>query len=571
MKRIGKIAVLAVTTLTAASCSLLDVEPTVIMKDTYYNTEQEVLHGLAGVYGAMNNEDFYGSNYSIICSLNDDLSYCRASSATYQIDFLEHSAGSIEVYNLWTAIYKGVKNANAFMNAMRDSDLDPDGFYYHEGRFMRAYYHFLLAQCWGDVPLLDFENTSAQKLHIAKTPQYDVLKWVIDEMDACLDYLPETLDNAPSRVTRTTAEGILARVCLFTAGATVDRGADSADDYYKKAMDYSWAVIDSGLHDLNPDYSDVFIRMISDKYDTQYRESMWEVEFKGNREDANNWTNGRIGELNGLQSSPSGNYDQCKCNYSYARYNGSLYLWDLYWQTDRTDDEQAQKTISDVRQNWNMPPYNYAGSTVVGPYDDPDGGKTTCTAGIDKTPYVYSGVATSADPTVGGGMRNCGKFRRETVYEGVRSSPSLYNQINFPILRYSDVLLMYAEAYNEYNKTPSEDVYGYVVKVRNRAKIKTRPYSEYTSYAAFREFVRNERARELCFEAIRKYDLIRWGIFVGQLKKYAEWSQDIRWAVTGNTAAQAARLATVRERHIVLPVPSIEIGVNPSLKQHPLW
>ena len=208
MKRIGKIAVLAATTLAAASCSLLDVEPTVIMKDTYYNTEQEVLHGLAGVYGVMNNEDFYGSNYSIICSLNDDLSYCRASSATYQIDFLEHGAGSIEVYNLWTAIYKGVKNANAFMNAMRDSDLDPDGFYYHEGRFMRAYYHFLLAQCWGDVPLLDFENTSAQKLHIAKTPQYDVLKWVIGEMDACLDYLPEALDNAPSRVTRTTGPGL---------------------------------------------------------------------------------------------------------------------------------------------------------------------------------------------------------------------------------------------------------------------------------------------------------------------------------------------------------------------------
>jgi len=46
---------------------------------------------------------------------------------------------------------------------------------------------------------------------------------------------------------------------------------------------------------------------------------------------------------------------------------------------------------------------------------------------------------------------------------------------------------------------------------------------------------------------------------------------DIRWAATGNTAAQAARLATVQERHIVLPVPSIEIGVNLSLKQHPLW
>ena len=208
----------------------------------------------------------------------------------------------------------------------------------------------------------------------------------------------------------------------------------------------------------------------------------------------------------------------------------------------------------------------------MGPYDDAGSGKTTCAAGIDKTPYVFSGIPTSTDPTVGGGMRNCGKFRRETVYEGVRSSPSLYNQINFPLLRYSDVLLMYAEAYNEYHKAPSEDAYDMVEKVRTRAGIQTRPYSEYASYEAFREFVRNERARELCFEAIRKYDLIRWGIFVEQMKKYAVWTQDVRWAATGSTAAYAARLAAaVRERHVVLPVPSIEIGVNPNLKQNPLW
>ena len=220
---------------------------------------------------------------------------------------MEYSAGSIEIYNLWVAIYKGIKNANAFMNAMQDSDLESAQSYYYEARFMRAYYHFLLAQCWGDVPLLDFENTNAQQLQIAKTPQYEVLKWVISEMDACLNELSEDLSIAPSRVTRTTAQGILARVCLFTAGATVDRGTDSADEYYRLAMDYSKKVIDSHLHQLNPDYSDIFIKMISDQYDTEYRESMWAVEFKGNREDANHWTNGRIGELNGLQSSPSGN------------------------------------------------------------------------------------------------------------------------------------------------------------------------------------------------------------------------------------------------------------------------
>lgn len=554
-----------------ASCSLLDVKPEVIMKDTYYNSEQEVIYGLAGVYGVMNNEDFYGATYSITCSSNDDLMYYRGSTPTYQIDLLEHSPGSIEIYNLWCALYKGIKNANAFMDAVEDSGFDPDDIYWNEARFMRAWYHFLLAQCWGDVPLLDFENTNSQHLNIAKTSQYEVLKWVIAEMEASLPFIPKSLDNAPSRVTYTTVEGIIARVCLFTAGASVDRKGDSPEQYWKKAMDYSKDVIDSRLHRLNDSYPAIFINMISDKYDTEYHESMWEADFIGNREDANHYSNGRIGELNGLQSSPGGNYDQCLCNFSYAFYNASLYLWDLYWQTDRTDDENALKTITDERQNWNIPPYNYAGSTTIGPYGDNPEGKNTCTAGIDKTPYVYNKVSTTDDPTVGGGMRNCGKFRRETIYEGTRSSPSLYNQINFPILRYSDVMLMYAEAYNEYHRAPSQEVYDIVAEIRTRAKVKTRPYSEYDDYDSFRQFVINERGRELCFEALRKYDLIRWGIYVSQLKKYAEWTQDARWSGTGNTAAHALRLASVQERHVVLPIPSIEIGVNPNLVQNPLW
>ena len=218
-----------------ASCSLLDVKPEVIMKDTYYNSEQEVIYGLAGVYGVMNNEDFYGATYSITCSSNDDLMYYRGSTPTYQIDLLEHSPGSIEIYNLWCALYKGIKNANAFMDAVEDSGFDPDDIYWNEARFMRAWYHFLLAQCWGDVPLLDFENTNSQHLNIAKTSQYEVLKWVIAEMEASLPFIPKSLDNAPSRVTYTTVEGIIARVCLFTAGASVDRKGDSPEQYWKKA------------------------------------------------------------------------------------------------------------------------------------------------------------------------------------------------------------------------------------------------------------------------------------------------------------------------------------------------
>ena len=43
------------------SCGFLDVEPQVICSDTFYNTQEEALYGLAGVYGVMNNEAFYGN------------------------------------------------------------------------------------------------------------------------------------------------------------------------------------------------------------------------------------------------------------------------------------------------------------------------------------------------------------------------------------------------------------------------------------------------------------------------------------------------------------------------------
>ena len=57
--------------------------------------------------------------------------------------------------------------------------------------------------------------------------------------------------------------------------------------------------------------------------------------------------------------------------------------------------------------------------------------------------------------------------------------------------------------------------------VRDRAGIKTKDISEYDQ-ASFRELIRNERGRELCFESLRKYDLIRWGIYVEEMNNYTK-------------------------------------------------
>ena len=225
-----------------------------------------------------------------------------------------------------------------------------------------------------------------------------------------------------------------------------------------------------------------------------------------------------------------------------------------------------------------MCPYNYNGNASFPPYPDASGYskdtyKNITLRSYAKTPYNASQVSTSEDPTVARGVRNCGKWRRETIYEAQMSAKDLYTCINYPLLRYSDVLLMYAEADNEFNGTPSQEAYDCVKEVRDRAGIETKPFADYSSYTDFQQFVRNERARELCFESLRKYDLIRWGIFVESMKDYLTDTQAPEWPAGNLTATQAAQIIgqNVQARHVLLPIPTIELGVNTSLTQNKLW
>ena len=543
------------------SCGFLEVDPQVICSDTFYNTQEEALYGLAGVYGVMSNEAFYGNYYSLICSNLDDLCYFNRSTTANYTNMYKHDASATEIYDAWTEMYKGIRNANAFMEAITETQFDQDGKLYNEARFLRAYYHFLLAQAWGDVPLRTKAVTNHDEVMCAASPQLEVLSWAAEEMEACIRLAGEDLAQSPSRINKYIVHGILARTYLFMAGESVKGGNKS--EFYQKAMQHTEKIISSGKFQLNPEYSQVFINMISDKYDRDYYESMWEVDFMGHRASADSWSNGRIGDLIGLQSSAGKEYSTFLCNYAYGQYDGSLKLWDLYWTVDRTSDEMSLPTVTDKRQEWNMPPYNYAGCKN-------DTLQISIPASIAKAPYIYAGTTTFDDPITAQAIRNCGKWRREVEYEELMDSKRLYTGINYPLLRYSDVLLMYAEASLEYNKTVSLEAYECVKSVRDRAAVKTNDFSTY-DVDSFRELVRNERGRELCFEGIRKYDLIRWGIFVEAMNGYVKAATDKRWSRSAKASYAAAIGRAVQPKHIVLPVPAVELGVNNLLVQNPLW
>ena len=607
IKSILKLGTLALLTAALPACSFLDTDPQIIPDDGYYNSEQKLIYGLAGVYGALNSEALYGNYYSLQIANADDLCYFNNyNNSESRPDRYNHSAGTATIYDTWSKLYEGIKNANRYIEAVEKTEIDPGklsvdiGLYIAEARFLRAYYHFLLAQAWGDVPLRVKATTSPNPndVQMAATPQEQVLKWCADEIEATIPDLYEPIDNTPSRVSQTVAQGILARVYLFMAGESVKQidGLDKKE-MYRRAAYWANEVIASHKHDLNESYEEIFINMIRDQYDTQFHESMWEAEFLGDRTSATDWTNGRIGDLIGLRSqSRTTNYSEWACNYSYGYYNGSYTLWQLYWENDRTADETASATVIDKRLTWNLPGYNYRGMNNQKISYKNKAGETVTrylqqTQSMFKTPWVYNNNFAMPDiegldqtiedafdptdlvydPTVMCAVRNAGKWRRETVYEKQMSAKSLYTTINFPILRYADVLLMYAEAINEYAGAPDDQAKEAIREIRKRAGVKT-DESLLGDYRSFRDLVRNERGRELAFEGLRKWDLIRWGTFVEKMHNVGTIQPPLQKSGYHKYANYAsANYANVTARHIYLPIPTKELAVNHALRQNPLW
>ena len=565
-----------------SGCKALDLEPNIITEDQFYTSSEQAQLGLNAVYGVLNSYQLYGWRLVLDLGYNTDISMSLSTTNTEMHGAtLELTANSASVSEPWVWLYKGIGNANAFLEKISGTDLDPDGSMCAQARFLRAYYHFILAQNWRDVPLKTTSTASYREVRIAATPQRDVLKWVVSEMEDILPTITESLDHAPSDVTRTTVHGILGRIYLYMAGEAVEGvTAEEKHTYFTKAAEHCKAVIDSGLHHLNPDYTQIFINYISDKYDTEYHESMWEADFYGDRSSSTFYGNSRWGELNGLRCAAADtDYASHKVNWSNGMFGNTYRLWELFMDEDRTPFERGLSTITDKRQEWSIPGFSYDGSgniTSLYPYGGDPTDRRKLVAAVDRTPYYSSANPssqnTNIDKTYYPAGRYIGKFRRETQYEGLKNFKNMWNGINVPLLRYSDVILMYVEAVNERDGQPSEELYDMILPLRERAGIQTQAYSKYATCDKFRQFVRNERARELCFEGLRKHDLIRWGIYYESMMEVRSLAMsNTKWADFGSAKNFITLVNRLGERNNYLPIPSIELAVNTELKQNPQW
>ena len=90
------------------------------------------------------------------------------------------------------------------------------------------------------------------------------------------------------------------------------------------------------------------------------------------------------------------------------------------------------------------------------------------------------------------------------------------------------------------------------------------------SQGDFQQAIEDERMRELCFEFVRKPDLIRWGVFVSTMNNFASYA-----IANGTNTSPGAYLAqiyqSVAPKHVLQPIPSYELSLDHALQQNPGW
>jgi len=462
---------------------ITDVGPGVVFKDV-----PSALQALAGVYSRLIGDQGFGIRLSLYYTVdNDETQGPTGNGDNDRRDIARYTAtsGNSQLTKPFNQLFEGIEFANICIDNIPKMDMYSNGSdqqkkqlqrMYGEALTLRAQFYYEAIVNWGDLPThfkpayaLASENPFP--LRSNRDSLYD---HILSDLKTAEDLVPWRNDLASigdqpdERITKGTVKGLRARIALFRGGyslrsdGTMKRSSDYLT-FYQIARDECNDIISSGQHSLNPSYL-----------------ALWKDEVCAHASADPN------GELM-FQASAIGakGAEDSKLGY----YNGP------------TVNNKGNKSINI------LPTYFYL-------FDSTDLRRdVTCAAySVGADGITKSGTAITAIVD--------GKYRRNWISNPVISPTNSvqYFGLNWQILRYSDVLLMFAEAENEING-PTQAAYDAVNQVRRRghgvAIATADPNIDLPaglSKSDFFKAVARERSLELGGEGVRKYDLVRWNL-----------------------------------------------------------
>ena len=528
-----------------ASCSLDEQSFTNMEQKNYMKNAAEAENVLLGVYENLTNKHMYGYHLSLYFPLGTDQAKVSgvALDGFRDIPSNMYSTSAVQVQQTWAALYNGIYDANDFIERLSgrfdtysDTDKDRAAVMMAEARTLRALFYFELVRWYGNVVLM--KSTADSKKHPSTFVQADPVE-VYEYIEQDLIYAIKTLPYADEdtyrssnayRISKAGAIGLLTKVYATWAGYPVHD-----ESKWQKAVATAKPLVESGRHGLQEDFEQLWKNTSNGVWDPL--ESLMEVSFYAPVISGGDAV-GRIGKWNGVQS------EQISTDYiRISAYWTVVPSFISKWLEKEPDDKRLALSYAD---------YTY------------DANKKKTLIGKGFASAVAAGPGSSERKSFNGKLY-VAKWDLIKYADNYLSDAN-YTCTNWYLLRYSDVLLLYAEALNELNKAPNDDAYEAVNMVRRRAGLSNLKTG--LSYEAFRQAVQEERSHELCFEGHRKQDLVRWGNYYETVKQTVTDLDG--WHEEANNYYLVGEY-TIKGKHELLPIPQRDLDMMKQCSQNPNW
>jgi len=515
-KRTMLAAVAGVLLLLGSCKKFLDQQPiTDVSTEVVFSDVASAYKALAGAYSRLVGDAGFGIRLSLYYIVdNDEMQGPTGASDNDRRDIARFAAtsGNAQITNPFNQLFQGIEYANVCIDnipkmAMYSTGSDQQKKQlqrmYGEALTLRAQFYLEAIMNWGDLPahfssaaLLANDNPFP-----SRTDRDTLYSHIIADLKIAEDLVPWRNDVASigdpvdERITKGTVKGMRARIALFRGGyslrsdGTMKRNADYLT-YYQIARDECNDIMTSTQHTLNPNFKALWRDQVNAHAVT---DPQGELMFQASATGGVGAEDNKLGYYNGPTVNGLGNKSiNVLPNY--------FYLFDS----------------TDLRRDVTCAVYNVAAD------------------GLTKVGQAITAICD-------------GKYRRDWITNPVVSPTNAiqYFGLKWQILRYADVVLMFAEAENEING-PTAGAYNAVNVIRRRGYGKSLAVADATvdlpaglSKAAFFTALVKERSLELGGEGERKFDLIRWNLLASTI---------------ANTKATLLAMSTLAAPYNTLPI-----------------
>ena len=482
-----------------------------------------------------------------------------------------------DLMNMSNSLWAVIGHANTVYNYLKNASASQSVKNQCMGECLawKAMAYFFLVRSFGDVPIVHDNSTmlaDGSYSNVSRVRKSDVYDYIIMTLEKAMDLLPKSCN--PGRIDYYSAEGLLAKVYLYKSGVNANGHGQRNSDDLNKAASYAKDVIEHSGRTLMANYSDVFRLQNALNRECLFSwlwtadTSIWTVQntlqsdlaMQGFDEFGDCW-GGYSGPSVDLQEAfgvsplddPATRTDVDERRKATMMMAGDFY--DYFWE-DKTD-EQGRKGFNFLQFLYDSNGYGSGGP-----------GTLQSATGVNSVKHLYGDAYDHKTHAV----------------DGISAS-NMHSSLATPVLRLSDVYLVYAEAViGNNNSTTDASAIDAFYKVRSRAiKSAARPTS-----ITWND-VWKERRLELAMEGDRWYDFVRRSYYdmsgaINELKQqkrvayyglntlYKNYYESKSWNVDASTMHYATETLApnVSEQTFTLPFPSQDVVFNGNLQKTPV-